>query len=245
MIMLLLSGPIFSLESNISLLNSANDLYEQGSYEEAQNIYLELIEKGVISDDLNYNLANAYFKTNDIALAILHYEKALKINANHEDAAYNLNLANQKTVDKIEGIPELFIYRWWKATFKFLSIDQWAKLSILLFFITIIGFGFFLFASQVAAKKLSFYLAITALFLALSSWLFASTQNRYFKQQDYAIIVQASINVLSAPSEGSSQLFVLHEGTKVKLKGNTNNWIEIALPNGNKGWVEQDVLEAI
>ena len=41
-------------------------------------------------------------------------EKALKINPNSEDAAYNLKIANDRTVDKIEMIPDLFIYRWWK-----------------------------------------------------------------------------------------------------------------------------------
>ncbi len=242
---MLLSSTVFSLESDLSLFETANNLYEQGSYEEAEKIYLELLDKGIISDDVNYNLGNTYFKTNSIALAILHYEKALKVNANHEDAAYNLKLANQKTVDKIESIPELFIYRWWKAIFKWLSIDQWATLSIVLFLTAALAFALFLFSAKVVVKKGSFYLAVVAVCIAVVSWLFASRQSSYFQQEDYAIIVQASINVLSAPSDGSSQLFVLHEGTKVKLKSKTNNRIEIALPNGNKGWVEQETLRAI
>ena len=232
-------------ESEKALFENANKLYENGEYKEAEKMYVQLLEKDYISDDLHYNLGNALFKTNQLAKAILHYEKALKINPSNEDAAYNLELANNKTIDKVEAIPDLFLYRWWQAIYNFLSVDHWAKLTVILFTLALLGFSLFLFSSAISLRKLGFYSILIFTFLALASWFLASQHNKAFSAEKSAIIMLPTVNILSAPSEGSSQLFVLHEGTKVNIKDKTEGWLKVSLPNGNEGWIVSSELEVI
>lgn len=231
--------------SYLSEFELANQLYDSGNFVQAKTAYLNLWDEGIISDDLHFNLGNAYFKTNEIARAILHYEKAIKINPANVDAAYNLKLANEKTVDKIESIPDLFIYRWWRAIYNAFAADNWAKIAITLFFLTALFFAVFLFIGNSQSKKTSFYLAVSSFTIAFFCWLMAHQQNQYLHKIEYAIILQPSVNIISAPTEGSSQLFVLHEGTKVKVKDETDIWLKVSLPNGNEGWLKKESIESI
>lgn len=161
---------IFAQESDMQLFQKANQLYEQEKYSKAVQLYEELNEKGYISEDLYFNMGNAYFKSKDIAHSVLYYEKALKINPSGADAAFNLSLANEKTVDKIEAVPELFIYRWWNSMYNALSADRWAQLSVILLLIALIGLCLFFFSRAVHIRKPGFYLFTTTFILALFCW---------------------------------------------------------------------------
>ena len=226
-------------------LNQANELYEKGEYSEASKAYKSLLADGYFSADVHYNLGNSYYQLNQIAPAILHYEKALKLNPSHEDAAFNLILANEKTIDKIEAIPELFIYRWWKSIYNLFGMDTWAKWVVVFFFIALMGLLIYWIGSKLSLRKIGFYTFLTAFVLALFSWLMADRQKSKLNRIDYAIIMEPTVNINSSPSAGSSKLFVLHEGTKVKVEEVDEDWMNVSLPNGNKGWVKMEKLEVI
>ena len=231
--------------SGVEAFKAANSLYENGEYQKAAEEYKQLIDQGYISDDIHYNLANSYFKTNNIAASILNYERALKINPNNEDAANNLVLANEKTVDKIEQVPELFFYRWIDSFVNIMSIDAWAKLSVGLFFLALTCFALYLFATTLPLKKSAFYAFVVIFMLGITSWIMAAKQKHSLEAKNYAIIMNPTVNIISSPSEGSSQLFVLHEGSKVKIKEETEEWFRVALPNGNEGWVNKVDVKSI
>lgn len=223
----------------------ANAAYDSANYVMAIQLYESLVSDQYVSEALHFNLGNAYFKRNNIPMAILNYEKAIKIDPSHEDAMYNLELANDKTIDKIESIPELFLYRWWKAIFNVFSADGWAYLSVSLFFMAVVFFGIYFFIRLVAIRKIGFYGGSIALGLALISWFMAYQQNAYLHSTQYAIVIEPTININSSPSEGSSKLFVLHEGTKVNVEEIRDNWYKVSIPNGNEGWVEKGYLADI
>lgn len=225
--------------------NRGNTYYENQHYDSAIVVYEGLINKAYFSDDLHYNLANAYFKSNRLAKAILHYEKALKINPSNADAAYNLAIANEKTVDRIEAIPELFIYRWWKSIFNLFSADLWSKIALFFFVIALAGISLYWFLSAINIRKIGFFTAVIALFLALFSWFMAMQQNNYLNKLNFAIIIEPTVNIISSPSPGSSTLFVLHEGTKVKVKDEKGEWYNVSLPNGNEGWIKKSLVGEI
>ncbi len=232
-------------KADMAIFESANKIYEEANYKEAAEIYNRLLDRDYISDDLHYNLANAYFKTNDIAFAVLHYERALKINPNNEDATHNLALANEKTVDKIEAIPVIFFYQWWESIVNLLGIDPWAKTAVGFFFLAFIGFSIYLTNRTLVLKKTAFYVFTFSLGLGLVGWFMATHQNGSLSAQKYAIVMNPTVNINSSPSEGSSQLFVLHEGSKVRIKEETEVWFRISLPNGNEGWVEKSEVEGV
>jgi tetratricopeptide (TPR) repeat protein len=242
---ILFVGLLQAQDSTQTVFEGANRFYEDGKYTQAIKSYESLLQSNYTSDDLHYNLANAYFKTNDIAQSILHYEKTLKLNPSHEDAAYNLKIANEKTIDQIEAIPDLFIYRWWKNIYNLFSMDAWAQLVIVFFFIVLFGLAIYFLSSALQLRKIGFYLAAIALFLALFSWVMADRQKNSLQNTKYAIIMEPTVNINSSPSAGSSKLFVLHEGTKVKVDEIKDDWFNVSLPNGNKGWIKKEFVEGV
>jgi len=59
------------------------------------------------------------------------------------------------------------------------------------------------------------------------------------KNNNYAVIIAPTSTINSSPAEKSTKLFILHEGAKVEITNEDNNWIEIKLANGNVGWVQK------
>ena len=60
-----------------------------------------------------------------------------------------------------------------------------------------------------------------------------------------AIIMSGVVSVKGSPDKSGTELFQLHEGTKVSIKSTLGSWTEIKLGNGNIGWVEQENIERI
>ncbi len=220
-----------SLASN-TLFKQANDLYLQEKYEDAILLYDSIHQSSLVSADLYYNMGNTYYKLQDWPQSILYFERALKLNRNHEDARFNLDLAQLKIVDKIEAIPSLFIEKWYNSFIYIFIIDTWAILCIVLLWLSFLVF---------TIKKLLFYKfpknLFTILFvLTILSFVFA---NSNFKQiiQKNAIIFSSSVVVKSAPSYNSNDLFSLHAGSKIHILDQIGDWIHISVVNGNKGWM--------
>ena len=67
-----------------------NKAYMEGAYDKAIEEYCAILEGGEYSLELYYNLANAYFKMENIGKAILYYNKALRIAPSQEDVLHNL-----------------------------------------------------------------------------------------------------------------------------------------------------------
>ena len=75
--------------------------------------------------------------------------------------------------------------------------------------------------------------------------IFASKEAKRYVQQPEAIVMQPVVNAKGTPSETGASLFVIHEGLKVVVTDRVNDWVEIQLPSGEKGWVEEYSLEII
>ena len=84
------------------------------------------------SADLYYNIGNTYFKLDDIAHAILYYERALKLDPAHADARHNLEIATQLTLDRVDAVPDFILVSWFRGVRQSLSADTWAWLTLAL-----------------------------------------------------------------------------------------------------------------
>ncbi len=245
MILIFLASFHLQAESSLDRFKEANELYQAEEYANAISIYESILEEGKSSADLHYNLANAYFREREIAKAILHYEKALKLEPTMADAKHNLEFANSKTIDKIETPAKIFFYRWWDSILHACSCDTWAIISLICLAIAVLAIGGYFFMSLSGRKKLFFYSAVGFTAMFILSWIISASYQNSLEKSNYAIILSPTVNINSSPSEGSSKLFVLHEGTKVKLGEESGDWREISLPNGNEGWVKVSVLGEI
>jgi len=226
-------------------IDSAEVYYTNSQYEKAIDMYKKVLASGVESGVLYYNLGNAYYKDNRITDAILNYERAKLFIPNNKDLQFNLEMANRSITDKIDAVPEFFIITWWKTFIGIFTSDTWAIISMASF-VSLLSFVFlFFFTRSYSLKKLSFWFGIILLLLSFSSFVFASKTKSAIESHNTAIIFEPVINVKSSPGDVGTELFVIHEGTKVEITQQSGDWVEIKLANGNKGWVKSDLVEII
>jgi len=223
--------------------DEANQAYKDGNYGYAIEQY-EILAKEANSGELYYNLGNAYYKTGDIAKSVLHYEKALKLTPGEEDIQHNLKIANLMVIDKIEATPEFFLLTWWKDLTIKMTSNAWTIIFLALLWISILSFLAFAFL-QAGGKKLLFFSGVAGTFLALIFLLMAITRHQSDIDTSKAIIQSSSVSVKSAPLNTGTDLFIIHEGLKVTILDNENEWLKIQLADSKEGWVAANVLETI
>jgi tetratricopeptide (TPR) repeat protein len=223
----------------------ANVAYTGGNYIETIDLYSQILNEGYIAPELFYNLANAYYKNNQPAKAILYYERALKLKSEDEDIKFNLQMANLKIVDKMDAMPRLFFENWWDDLKNFFSMDAWAWLGVITLLFSLSLFILFLVSDISFFKKTGFFLSILFLLVSLSSFVFAQKHYRLIHNEAQAIVMAPTVVVKSSPAESGTELFVIHEGLKVSITENVGDWYQIKLPNGNQGWLKLNTVEII
>lgn len=232
-----------------SLFSQANTYYAEGNYAEAAAQYEQIIAS--TSDEMSsdyavvyYNLGNAYFKQGELAQSILAYERALRLQPSLKDAKHNLQFAQSHIVDNIEDTHSFFLSNWLKAVRNALSERTWVMLSISLFLLTLVGFFFFAFSHTIWLRKTAFYTSLVALLISVCACANAGSLHQRDTERAEAIITQGIVNVKASPDRSGTELFTIHEGTKVKITETIGEWCCIEVGN-NIGWMPLAHLERI
>ncbi len=104
----------------------------------------------------------------------------------------------------------------------------------------------YLFADRIWLRKTGFFGAFALLLVFLLSNLFAWQQKRGLDHRTGAIIIRSAVNVKSTPSKNGTDLFILHDGTKVTITDDSmRDWKEIRVDDGKQGWLETSEIEVI
>lgn len=235
-----------ALHAQDEILAAANQAYQEGSYQEAIEAYSAIQNGGYNSAGLEYNLGNAWFKSGDLARAILHWERALVLSPGDDDTLANLELARSITVDAVEPLPTFWLFdaaRWWVGLL---------PLTLLL---GVVGFGWLALTGGVALRVL----APTDGLAAAGRWstrvglvvvlVFGTNllvREMGWGQPERAIVMADVVPVRSAPADDDDlTLFEVHEGTRVRIDERTGQWAEVVLDDGKVGWIPIDVMEVI
>jgi len=240
-----ISTALFANAQEADSLTKANDLYTQGEYQKAVKLYESIVESGYESSDLYYNIGNAYYKQNIVARAILNYEKALQLSPNDTDVKYNMDLVNRFVVDKIEVLPVFFVAGWFRSLKDKFASDIWAIISIITFIITLTFLSIYLYSRGLGLKKASFWIGFFLVIISSISFIFSNQQKQKILSGDTAIVMSPSVTVKSSPDASGTDLFVIHEGTKVWIEDKISDWNEVKLSDGSKGWLKSDNIEVI
>ena len=223
----------------------ADSAYVHERYQQAIADY-EALLKGGVSADLYYNLGNAYYRTDNITKAILNYERALLLSPGDADTRFNLQMARSKTIDKITPESEMFFVTWYHSLVNLMSVDAWARTALIALAIAIILALAYLFSNRMWLRKTGFFGALFLLVVFLMSNLFAYQQKQKLTHRTGAIIMTNAATVKSTPSKNGTDLFILHEGTRVTITdGSMKGWKEIRVADGKQGWIEVKQLEII
>ena len=232
----------FSQVSNKDKFHQGVTYFTAGSYKEALQVWTEIYNTGYRSANLDYNIANAYFKLNNIPFAILFYERAYLLKPADENINYNLLIARTLIVDRFQEIPELFFIKWYNFISLYLSTNSWAKISITTFILFLLFLSLYIYSSRFRHKVLGFWLGIFFIIMSLASYAFAQRNKSLVYDSHKAIISSPIVSGKSSPDKSGNDLFVLHEGTKVSVEDEVGEWFEIRLSDGNKGWIPLNSL---
>lgn len=223
----------------------ADSAYINENYAEAITLYSGLLEQGE-SAEVYYNLGNSYYKADSLAQAILNYERALLLDPGSDEIRFNLDMARSKTVDKVVPGREMFFVTWINAVTDFTSADKWGYTAVVLFVIMLVSLTIYIMGRRIAVKKAGFMVAVVAVVCMILCNVFAYRQKYQRTHRTGAIVMAGSVVVRSTPAESGTELFVLHEGTRVEIVEDTmKEWKEIRLADGKQGWVPLNQIERI
>lgn len=232
-------------QSDQEIFAAANKLYMDEKFDKAIEKYEQLVTMKKVSADVYFNLGNAYYKTGNFASSILNYERAQRLSPSDPDIEYNLRMANLSTIDKIEPLPRVFYEKWWDDFVNEGSVSIRAMWVIILLFSALAVFALYLFVNKIVIRKVSFFVTIGLVAASLFTWYLTHMQYKHLNNHKGAVIFSDSAYIKSSPDEKSSNLFLLHSGTRIEVLDELSGWKKIRIANGSEGWIVADALVII
>jgi tetratricopeptide (TPR) repeat protein len=218
----------------------ANEAYFHGRFQEAIVAYEQVAALGVRSEDLFFNLGNAYVKTDQLGLAIYNYERALELDPSQEDAQFNLKAAREaaqkKGEDKLVGAEATPLWQravqpYTVGAIGWLFLGVYSALFLLLIALHFVPPGFL----RVGLWAGFAFLAIGS---ALSAGLLGA--RLYLAERvEQAIVLPDSLQVKEGPDPNYSAMFSVHAGLRVRITEKEQDWVRVRLANGLEGWVRE------
>lgn len=239
------AGDSAAVLSDEALWDKANTAYINNDFGAAAATYGLLLERGMSSAKLYYNLGNACFKEGNTGKAILFYRRALRLAPGNADIRHNLSVAEAETKDDIEAIPEFFLASWLRGVRHTMGCTAWTLLSLGFLLLAVGAFLLYLLAARLTLRKAGFYATIAAGVLFAFATVFAAGERRELRDRTQAVVMAAAVSVKSSPDKSAKDLFVLHEGTTVRVVDRLEEWCEVAIADGKKGWIEAKRIEII
>lgn len=221
----------------------ANNLYREEQYDAAIQEYEKLIDAGLRSANVFYNLGNSYLRTGSRGQAILHYERAFRMRPRDADIRSNLDFA--RTL--VEGGPGEYNKPWYSRMFLFLrgflSSGEMTLLVSILYFMAMV---FLILSIPFKIQRRLFYYLAAAFFVlfivVLPSFISSIYESEFQKK---AVIMVKETDVRFGPNDDDTVHFKLHEGAVIQITRTQNGWHQIRRNDGRMGWLKGDVFTAI
>jgi len=242
--LILISNLTFAQNAN-EAFDKANNLYKNGEYKKAIELYEEIISSGEISSELYHNLGNSYYKLNKVGPSIYNYEKALQLDAFNEDAQNNLIFAKRLALDRIEELPKSVLQKFNINYISKISFDGWATTSIIFSFLAAILFILYYFSINPSKKRLFFTTSILSFILLLIALSITYHQFNKYSNTIEAIVYTSEVSVKNEPTKNADEAFVIHEGTKVYVLDQVDEWKKIRLLDGKIGWLKSKDINVL
>jgi tetratricopeptide (TPR) repeat protein len=229
-----------------TLWNSANNRYSAGDYREAAQLYEQILNEHGESAEIYYNLGNACFKQHLLGAAHLNYERARRLDPANPDILHNLDFVKAMQIDKIDEVQDIFITTWLDDVMNIFSGNQWATVFFTLLVVSLLLLSFFIFSQTAGIRKLSFAGFCLLTVLSLASFYLGYRQRNQALNRSEAIIYASEVVVKSTPNNSGSDLFIIHEGLKVRVIDKQGNYYRIILDDGkSQGWIPRESAEII
>jgi tetratricopeptide (TPR) repeat protein len=214
--------------------------YEAKAYPEAMAAFEKVFASGVRNGKLFYNMGNACLKKGDIGPAILWYERACELIPNDPDLLFNLTYARSLVKDEKEGdaSPVTAVLFFWKDMFRIATLQGAGIIANAAFWLF---FGLYRFFRKGALLHACYgMLMLSVVVLGTTGW---RLYEHAFSPQ--AVILPHAVAVRSGQAPESTELFILHAGTKVAVKKKMNGYFKIRFSEDKIGWIPESVAGII
>lgn len=229
----LIGLPLNFLHAELELFEAANESYIRGDYAQAIKKYEQLLAEDVKSENIHYNIANAYYHTEQVGKSILNFERALKLNPGSEKIKHNLRLAYLKTKDKIEPLPQLGIVSKWYSFLNTYNASQWAKAAAVLAFVSLV----LLVLAKLKNQSLLKLFATLSIVVCISLIFLANRKHHYDYNHHFAIVMSPSVALKVSPNTSAENVMEIHEGLKLQIVDQVDEWSQVRLEDGNEAWL--------
>jgi tetratricopeptide (TPR) repeat protein len=222
-----------------------NELYRKSQFQEAIQAYESVLKTNKQSAELYFNLGNSYYKLNKVAPAIYNFEKALLLKPNDKDILNNLAFAQKMQIDEVKELPEVGFEKILTNLTSARHYNSWAWVAVFGSFFILLFFIFYYFSHRTFMKRLFFggmFLTGIVLLLAIFAAVSEKNNDALFRP---AIVFDEVVAVKAEPKTESSDAFTLHEGTKVEVKENLDEWRRIELADGTGGWIKASAIKEL
>lgn len=245
MLTALLSLPLLSFpavaETPEEIFARGNAAYEAGRYDEARDAYRTLLKYRIRDARVHYNLGNTEFRLGRLGSAILHFERARRLDPVDEDIRQNLEYARTFCFDRVEPAPVPAAVTWLRGVQDRIGPDRqlWVALAIVWAIGGVLAFAL----SRPGRWRPGHGWAVAGLALCLLATVFSwrSTWAR-LDGTPQAVVLRPSVEVLAGPGTSNPTLFTVHEGLTIAVRDVRDDWVQVGLPNGLNGWVPRDAL---
>jgi tetratricopeptide (TPR) repeat protein len=239
---LLLTTQVFFAQNGFE---KGNALYQKGNYKDAITAYESVLDSKKQSAELYFNLGNCYYKLNKVAPSIYNFEKALVLNPNDVEIQNNLKFAHKLQIDEIKEMPKVGFAKLIRDFTGNFHYNTWAWISVSFSFLFLLFFLGYYFSQITVSKRIFFFGMFIVVFLILISVLSALFEKNNYETEKPAIVFAEVVAVKSEPKTSSSDVLVLHEGTKVFVLEALDNWKKIQLTDGTEGWIENNAIKEV
>jgi tetratricopeptide (TPR) repeat protein len=222
-----------------------NELYQKGNYIEAVKAYESVLKGNKQSAELYFNIGNCYYKLNKVAPAIYNYEKALVLEPNDKEVQNNLKFAHKLQIDEIKEVQKVGFEKLIRDFTGAFHYNTWAWIAVAFVFLFLLFFIGYFFSQTTVFKRVFFIGMFVLVFLLLISISSAIFERNHYKNERPAIVFAEVVSVKNEPRASSSDVFILHEGTKVYVLDTLENWKKIQLTDGTEGWIDESAIKEV
>jgi len=216
--------------------DTANRLYGQGKFAEAAAAYEKLIQSGVTSAAVYFNLGDACFKASQFGRAIVAFRQAVQLTPRDQDLRANLQFVR----NQVSG-PTLKTHRWqtWLGT---LSLNEWTWLTVSAFWIAFLLLAAKQWKPQWQRALRTYTAGAFVLFLVFACG-FGITLGQHLGEK-VAIVISLDAKVLGSPF-ASQELFTVRDGAELQVLDQKDDWYQVSDGVGRIGWLQRDSVSVV
>ncbi len=245
MIAALLFSTLSLLAGPTELFNQGVESFKSGDFKGAIDAWTGVLSEGVEDPRVYYNLGNAYFRDNQPGRAVLSYERALRLDPLDRQTRENLEFVRLRLKDRFDttggGPYARFLH--------FLDAHASVRTLSWIFLVLVLILNF-LWTAALLRREKSFRTLVTfvaSVLVAILLLVGPALGYRLYKTHlvEEGVILSPAVTARSAPQDDGTELFVAHEGTRVRLWESVGEWRRVTLPNGLTGFIPADAVETI